>query len=159
MKRRLVFLIIAPLILWAAGLSQAALASTAAPMLPASGFNLDDYRGKVVYLDFWASWCGPCRASFPYMNTLVSRYGNDLAVVTINLDEDADSARSFIDQFKPSFPVFHDPSGHVAQQFQVAGMPNSFLFDRRGQLLLKHIGFTKSTPEKLDSAIQRAIQP
>lgn len=121
-------------------------------------FDLANYEGKVVYLDFWASWCGPCRASFPFMNRLVSEYGDDLAVVTINLDEDADSARAFIEEFQPAFPVFYDPDGILATQYKVAGMPNSFLFDRHGQLLLKHIGFTKRTPDELDSQIKNAIR-
>ncbi|WP_374961666.1 TlpA family protein disulfide reductase [Spongiibacter tropicus] len=143
---------LAPLLMLTASISHAA-------DFQSGSFDLANYRGKVVYLDFWASWCGPCRASFPFMNRLVSEYGDDLAVVTINLDEDADSAREFIEEFQPTFPVFHDPDGIFAKQYKVAGMPNSYLFDRRGQLLLKHIGFTKSTPDELDGKIRSAIQP
>ncbi|WP_286695455.1 TlpA family protein disulfide reductase [Spongiibacter sp. UBA1325] len=134
------------------------LASEASANFSRGNFDLANYEGKVVYLDFWASWCGPCRASFPFMNRLVSEYGDDLAVVTINLDEDADSAKEFIEEFQPTFPVFYDPDGIFAKQYKVAGMPNSFLFDRRGQLLLKHIGFTKRTPDELDSQIKNAIR-
>tara|TARA_R110001592_G_scaffold112966_2_gene311624 strand:- start:5570 stop:6046 length:477 start_codon:yes stop_codon:yes gene_type:complete len=120
-------------------------------------FNLQDYQGKVVYLDFWASWCGPCRASFPFMNDLLAEYGDDLAVVTINLDEDRDNADEFIADFKPNFPVFFDSKGSVASQYGVSGMPNSFLFDRNGELILKHMGFTKKDPEFLRAKISAAI--
>lgn len=120
-------------------------------------FNLQDYRGKVVYLDFWASWCGPCRASFPFMNDLLDEYGDDLAIVTINLDEDRDNADEFIAEFKPNFPIFFDSRGIVASQYGVSGMPNSFLFDRNGELILKHMGFTKKDPELLSAKISVAI--
>jgi thiol-disulfide isomerase/thioredoxin len=120
-------------------------------------FDLSAYRGKVVYLDFWASWCGPCRASFPFMNDLVARYGDKLAVVTVNLDEDRDSADEFIDEFHPLFPVFFDPKGKQASKYGVSGMPNSFLFDRDGKLILKHMGFTKKDPATLEQKITAAL--
>ncbi|CAA0082331.1 Thiol-disulfide oxidoreductase ResA [Zhongshania aliphaticivorans] len=120
-------------------------------------FNLKEFRGKLVYLDFWASWCGPCRASFPFMNALVSKYGDSLQVVTVNLDEDRDDANAFIAEFPPNFPVFYDPDGNLALKYRVAAMPNSFLFDRNGNLIFTHLGFTKNSPIELEVEIAKAL--
>ena len=152
--RTLSVIVVGQLMLLAASFSQASEASVS---FARGNFDLANYTGKVVYLDFWASWCGPCRASFPFMNDLVETYGDDLAVVTINVDEDAASALAFMAEFAPNFSVFHDPAGTLAKRYQVSGMPNSFVFDREGKLLLKHIGFTKSTAAELGEELRQAL--
>ncbi|QSX28499.1 TlpA family protein disulfide reductase [Shewanella cyperi] len=102
---------------------------------------LTQYSGKVVYLDFWASWCGPCRKSFPWMNDLSRRHGDDLVVLAVNLDPDPADAEAFIQEFKPRFTIGYDPEGKLARRFDLLGMPSSFLFDRQGQLVSTHVGF------------------
>lgn len=104
--------------------------------------KLSDYRGKVVYLDFWASWCDPCRRSFPWMNQLQSRYGSDgFAVVAVNLDESQQEAIKFLQQIPASFDIAYDPSGKTAEAYGLKAMPSSFLIDRNGHLVHSSLGY------------------
>ena len=119
---------------------------------------LSDLKGQVVYVDFWASWCKPCRKSFPWMNTLQKRLAHKgLKIIAINVDKD----RALVDQFLKSYPadftVAYDPEGQLASKFKVKGMPSSFIFDRNGNLTTSHIGFRKKDIEKLESFIETAL--
>jgi len=108
----------------------------------ASPLDLTSLRGQVVYLDFWASWCGPCRQSFPWMQTMTKAYeGQGLAIVAVNLDRDRVDADKFLDQFKPTFDVRFDPKGESAEFYKIRGMPASVLIDRHGTPRYIHIGF------------------
>jgi len=111
--------------------------------------DLKRYHGKVVYLDFWASWCKPCRKSFPWMNQLLTRYPADrFTVITVNLDAESESMHAFLQKVPAQFDIFHDPSGGIAEQFQLEGMPTSYLIDRDGKLVGKHVGFREKDVEK-----------
>ncbi len=104
--------------------------------------SLKKYRGKVVYLDFWASWCGPCRQSLPLLNELrteLKRKGFE--VIAVNLDEDTEDAKTFLEQFPVVYPVLLDPAGDVPQKYELPGMPTSFLIDKRGRIQKIHVGF------------------
>jgi cytochrome c biogenesis protein CcmG/thiol:disulfide interchange protein DsbE len=104
--------------------------------------DLDGLRGRVVYLDFWASWCGPCRQSFPWMQTMKSTYENrGLTVVAVNLDMDRAAADRFLTRFHPTFDVRFDPSGDLAEAYKIRGMPSSVLIDRHGVARFTHVGF------------------
>jgi thiol-disulfide isomerase/thioredoxin len=104
--------------------------------------DLARYLGQVVYLDFWASWCAPCRQSFPWMQALKDAYQRQgLTVVAINLDHDRADAEQFLQRFHPDFAVQFDPQGAFAERFKVAGMPTSVIIDRHGVLRFTHIGF------------------
>jgi cytochrome c biogenesis protein CcmG, thiol:disulfide interchange protein DsbE len=104
--------------------------------------DLDEFRGRVVYLDFWASWCGPCRQSFPWMQTMKRTYENQgLTVVAVNLDTDRAAADRFLVQFHPTFDVRFDPGGELAEVYKVQGMPSSVLIDRHGVARFMHVGF------------------
>ncbi|MCU7974044.1 TlpA family protein disulfide reductase [Shewanella sp. SW36] len=121
----------------------------AAPSLDYQVFNaqgqavsLSEFKGKVVYVDFWASWCGPCRKSFPWMNEIQKKYQDQgLAVVAINLDTDNELAQEFLKQVPANFSVRFNPEGDVARSFDLLGMPSSFMFNRQGQLVQHHVGF------------------
>lgn len=113
----------------------------AAAEAPAT-IDLAAYRGKVVYLDFWASWCGPCKLSFPYMRGLRARYPNrDLEIVTVNLDRNPALAATFLGQVGGGLPVVYDREGALARRFLVKDMPTSVLIDRRGNIRFTHRGF------------------
>lgn len=133
--------------------------STSAAQLQARDtvFNLEDYQGKVVYVDFWASWCTPCRASFPFMNDIQRQFGDDLVVAAINLDEDREAAESFLSEFDVIFDIHYDPSAKLAQDYGLKGMPTSYLFGRNGEPLGSHVGFRKKDEKKLRAAIAAAI--
>lgn len=106
--------------------------------------ELVKHKGKVVYVDFWASWCGPCRKSFPWMNEIQKKYAQQgFTVVSVNLDSDKANALEFLEELPASFPVVYDPEGKIARQFKVKGMPSSYVFDRQGKLVLSHVGFFK----------------
>lgn len=101
-----------------------------------------DYRGKVVLLDFWASWCGPCRQSFPWMNDMQSRYReHGLVVLAVNLDQDRQDADLFLKDVPADFAIAYDPSGGSAEKMEVMGMPMSYLIDRDGRIRHRLIGF------------------
>jgi thiol-disulfide isomerase/thioredoxin len=108
----------------------------------ASPIDLREFRGQVLYLDFWASWCAPCQQSFPWMQAMEDAYQTKgLTVVAVNLDRDRKDAQRFLEKFHPSFDVRFDPQGNLAEQFKVQGMPTSLIIDRQGVVRFTHIGF------------------
>jgi cytochrome c biogenesis protein CcmG/thiol:disulfide interchange protein DsbE len=112
--------------------------AAAAPRWPA----LEAYAGKVVLLDFWASWCSPCLQSFPWMNELQQKHGGEgLVVLAVNLDQDRKLAEAFLGKTPAKFKIEYDPNGAVARQFGVQAMPTSFLIDRTGKVRVRHAGF------------------
>ena len=122
------------------------------PVHAASSLDLTNSRGRVVYLDFWASWCGPCRQSFPWMETMKSTYGGQgFEIVAVNLDRDRADADKFLKQFHPTFDVRFDPKGELAELYKVQGMPSSVLIDRHGVTRFTHVGF-----RPVDGAIYEA---
>src|ERR1700677_3167766 len=118
----------------------------------ASSLDLTNLGGRVVYLDFWASWCGPCRQSFPWMEILKSTYGaQGLEIITVNLDRDRADADKFLKQFHPTFDVRFDPKGELAELYKVQGMPSGVLIDGHGVTRFTHVGF-----RPVDGAIYEA---
>jgi cytochrome c biogenesis protein CcmG/thiol:disulfide interchange protein DsbE len=109
---------------------------------PAQIVDLDALRGRVVYLDFWASWCAPCRQSFPWMEEMRKAHQADgLTVIAVNVDHDRADADRFLKQLHPGFDVRFDPEGTLAQRFKVSGMPASLIIDRHGAVRFTHVGF------------------
>jgi cytochrome c biogenesis protein CcmG/thiol:disulfide interchange protein DsbE len=120
--------------------------------------QLASLKGQVVYLDFWASWCTPCRASFPWMNEMQQRYAKQgLKIVAVNLDSEKDKAREFISATHPNFTIAFDPEGKVAEQYEVMGMPSSYLIDREGKLHSSHIGFRAKDRAPLEQDIVKLL--
>src|ERR1700722_15548182 len=116
--------------------------SVFAPLHAASPLDLTSLRGHVVYLDFWASWCGPCKQSFPWMETMKTTYeAQGLEITTVNLDTDRADADKFLKQFHPTFDVRFDPKGELAELYKLQGMPSSVLIDRHGVTRFTHLGF------------------
>jgi len=108
----------------------------------AAGLNLDAYKGKVVYLDFWASWCNPCRQSFPWMNDLQQTYGQQgLVVIGVNVDHDRQPADEFLQRYGAEFKILYDPDGRIASAYNFRDMPTSFLIGRDGTVHYVHRGF------------------
>ena len=108
----------------------------------AAGLNLAAYKGKVVYLDFWASWCNPCRQSFPWMNDLQQTYGpQGLVVIAVNVDHERDAAQQFLQRYGAQFKIVYDPDGHIASTYNFRDMPTSYLIGRDGTVHYVHAGF------------------
>jgi thiol-disulfide isomerase/thioredoxin len=120
--------------------------------------NLDALKGKVVYIDFWASWCGPCRQSFPWMKDMQARYGKDgLAIIAINVDQEKAKADAFLSEFQPDFKVLFDGSGTLATQFKVETMPSSFMLDRNGKPRFRHLGFHEGQRDTYEQEITQLL--
>ena len=121
--------------------------------------SLTQLRGKVVYLDFWASWCGPCRQSFPWMNEMLSKYqAQGLEIVAVNLDTSRADADTFLEKNPAAFSVVFDPTATLPPQYGVKGMPTSYLIDASGEIILQHSGFNASHRESLEASIQQALE-
>jgi thiol-disulfide isomerase/thioredoxin len=120
--------------------------------------KLSDYKGKTVYLDFWASWCGPCKQSFPWMNEMQSRYGaQGLRVVGINVDQKTDDAKAFLKDTPAVFDVAFDSAGKTPRLFAIKGMPTSVLIGPDGKVLSVHSGFKDEQRAALERQIKLAL--
>ena len=140
------------LILFGFGSQQSHAADNAAPL------DLSNYQGKIVWLDFWASWCVPCRRSFPWLNKVLAQYEDDgFVVVGVNLDKDAELVREFLMETPADFPIIYDPEGKLARQFGVIGMPSSFIIGRDGQIVTDHVGFKRHLIAEYETSIREAL--
>lgn len=108
--------------------------------------RLADFKGRVVLLDFWASWCLPCRVSFPAVDALHKELGpRGFAAVAINVDEQRKNADSFLGARPHTMPVVFDPKGRAAEAYALAAMPSALVLDRSGQVRFRHMGYTEKT--------------
>ena len=122
------------------------------------GFDLARYKGKAVYLDFWASWCGPCKFSFPFMTRLQSAYRDKgLVVVAVNVDHERARADLFLRQQNNTLLVVFDPKGEIATHFKVKDMPTSVMIDRTGRVRYVHEGFVQSKTPLYEQHIKELL--
>lgn len=135
-------------------LSLTAFAAHAAEPLPPA---LSPYAGKVVYLDFWASWCGPCAESFPWLNQMQAKYGKDLTIVGVNVDAESRAADAFLKKHPATFAILRDPAGALPERFRIEGMPSSVILDARGRVLHQHSGFRAGDTQSYEAAIRAAL--
>ena len=134
---------------------EAAPAFTAA-RLDAAGqpLGLASLRGQVVYVDFWASWCVPCRLSMPALDALYAKnQSRGFVVVGINKDVAAADAQRFLERVRVSFPLVADGDDAIARSFRVKAMPSGYLIDRRGTVRYVHRGFTAETGAALEKQV------
>ncbi len=125
---------------------------------PAGPLDLAAYKGKVVYLDFWASWCNPCRQSFPWMNDIQQTYGKDgLVVIAVNVDHDHGLAEGFLQDNSATFKVVFDPDGAIAGKYDIKDMPTSILIGRDGKVHDVHDGFYLNKEDEYRAHIQQLL--
>jgi len=123
-----------------------------------SDYGLERYNGRVVIVDFWASWCKPCRQSMPWLDELSTRYaGHGLVVVGINVDAERADAEKFLRDVPVTFEVFFDPAGSLAQRFKVPGMPATYIFDREGVLAESHLGFKQAQRSTFEARVRELL--
>ena len=121
--------------------------------------QLTNYLGKVVYLDFWASWCAPCRVSFPEIIQLKADLSNKpFEVIAINVDENSEDARRFLRRYKVPYPILWDENGEWASQYKLPGMPTAFVIDRQGVIQMRHSGFRPGDMKKIRSKIDHLLE-
>lgn len=121
--------------------------------------SLAQLKGKVVYLDFWASWCKPCALSLPALDGFRKEFpSKDFAVLAVNVDHDPALAKAFLSRRPVGYPSLFDPKGELPVRFGVETMPTSFLIDREGVIRQVHRGFRKEDVAELRSAIQELIR-
>jgi thiol-disulfide isomerase/thioredoxin len=132
------------------------------PRLQDSGaVTLSDHRAKIVYLDFWASWCPPCLVSMPVMNEMRNRLqaeGVPFEVIAVNVDTDPADGVDFLLDKPVDFIVLSDPDGVTPAAYAVRGMPTSYLISTDGIIALKHEGFKRSDAEMIESEILRLAE-
>ena len=120
--------------------------------------DLGQYEGKVVVVDFWASWCVPCRRSFPWLNEMHDKYRDDgLAIIGVNLDASRAEAEDFLERYPPRFAIYYDDTKALAEAFDVIGMPTSYVLGRDGQQIARHIGFKVKKQAEYEAVIVEAL--
>ena len=110
--------------------------------------HLSDYQGKVVVLNFWATWCGPCKDEMPFFQEIYEKYASEIAVLAVNNQETVDKVSPFVEELGLTYEILMDNDGSVATQYQVIGFPTTYFIDPNGIIKFLHVGVL--TEEQLD---------
>lgn len=130
-----------------------------APLWNGGALRAGHYVGKVVYLDFWATWCAPCRESFPALQALEKKYDKQgFAVIAVNVAESRADIEGFLQWSKVEFLVLRDESGALATRYGLKTMPMSFLIDRQGKVAYVHHGFRRDDVPMLEDKIKALLK-
>ena len=123
-------------------------------------FILPKQKPQLQILEFWASWCAPCREAMPHMDRLYRQYRNKgLSVIAVNVDENPNDALSIIAQMRPQFSVAWDPYGEVQHAFGVSTLPTTVILDKTGQPLMRLSGFTPENQKLIHHQIEMYLNP
>ncbi|MGB1220652.1 MAG: TlpA disulfide reductase family protein [Alcanivoracaceae bacterium] len=128
------------------------------PSLSGSNIKLSENRGDVVMVNFWASWCGPCRQEMPLLDELYSEYKDyGFVLLGVNVDEDSEKAKDLLEQVKVSFPVLLDPQGKVSALYDIDAMPSTVLIDRDGNQRYLHRGFKPGYEARYEEQVKALV--
>jgi thiol-disulfide isomerase/thioredoxin len=137
---------------------QVVCASYSAVAESATQFELKKYEGQVVVLDFWASWCAPCRRSFPWLNAMHAKYSSQgLVIIGVNVDNDPAAAATFLEEFPAEFQIYYDTDAVLARQYDIQGMPSSVVIGRDGEIADTHIGFKVKRQNEYEAILVAAL--
>lgn len=151
--------LVIPVFLVMTAIGTSLVASSVMASNPTSQSALQNYAGQWLYIDFWASWCAPCQASFPFMNKLQRKFqSQNFSIVAINVDEDPAQAQRFLQHTPANFPIVFDPKGTLPAKFQVKAMPTSFLIDPNGNIVWQHQGFLPKDAFQIEQLIQQKLR-
>lgn len=121
--------------------------------------SVEGFRGQVIYLDVWATWCPPCQKSMPWMTSVQQRLGNrGFKVIAISIDQKVEKLEAFLEQHKPGILIGHDPAADLAKTLAVKAMPTAFLIDRKGRLRSIHLGFRPAEAQELEAEIEALLK-
>jgi peroxiredoxin len=130
------------------------------PKHPTGELTLSDYRGKVVLINFWASWCAPCRREMPLLESLYRTYGDKgFTLIGVNTDEDRAAANSVLEKTTLSFPIVFDTSLQVSSVYGVEAMPTTLLLNTKGEVVFVNRGFKSGDDEKYKAQIESLLAP
>ena len=134
-------------------------ALTAAATDTADALNLARFRGKVVLVDFWASWCEPCRHSFPWLNAMQAKYGErGLVIIGVTVDRDRADADRFLRDVPAEFQIVYDPAGTLAARYDLPGMPVSYVIGPQGDVVGRHLGFRNALRAEREAELQKLLE-
>lgn len=129
------------------------------PTKAGTPIQLSQYKGKVVMLNFWASWCGPCRKEMPLMDQIYKKYtAAGFVLLGVNVDTDSTDAQKFLTQVPVSFPIAYDRENKVAKMYDVASMPSTVFIDRKGRVRQLHRGYNDGDENAYLSEIRSLIR-
>ena len=121
--------------------------------------RLEDFRGQVVMLNFWASWCGPCRQEMPLMDEIYEQYKDlGFTVLAVNVDENREEAHRFLDSVPVSYPILYDPESRVSEQYNVQAMPTTVMIDRNGNARFLHYGYKPGYEDDYEQQIRQLVR-
>jgi len=145
-------------------LVKADLIDQAVPFCPAKmngttqNIDFNSYKGKVVLIDFWATWCPPCKQSMPFLNALRNELlTQGFEIIAINVDEDKQQALRFLQSYPVDYQVVYDETGECPQRFEVEAMPSSYFVDRKGQIRSIHLGYRSSDQQYIREKITKLL--
>ncbi|KAF7764722.1 hypothetical protein PCIT_b0774 [Pseudoalteromonas citrea] len=119
---------------------------------------LQQHRGQIVYVDFWASWCAPCKHAFIWMNTLDKKFDGKVQVVAVNMDADKTDALAFLNANPADFPVIYNPSMSIGRAHKLKGMPSSIIYDKQGNKVAQFAGFNEEKMLRYEAILAELIK-
>lgn len=155
-----------PLIALCLALNMAApvLAAETAPVFSGTDLNsgrqvsLEEHRGKVVFVDFWASWCPPCLVSLPAFDQMYREINDPgFEIIAVNVDEDTADGVSFLEQHPVSYPVLSDPEGKIGIPWNIRSLPRSFLLNQEGEIVQVYKRFKIGDEEQIKRAVKELL--
>ena len=121
--------------------------------------SLTQYRGQVVMINFWASWCGPCRQEMPLLESIYKKYNKlGFTLLGVNVEPDSKAADDWLQATPVSFPILYDKESKVSKLYEVAGMPSTVIIDRRGKLRMLHRGYKPGDENEYLDSIRSLIR-
>lgn len=121
--------------------------------------RLNELAGQVVLVNFWASWCGPCRKELPKLEMLHQKYSElGVTILGINIDEDPKLSKKILNDITVNFPVLFDPENQISELYKVESMPSTFIIDKKGYYRFKHNGYLPGYEDKYEQQIKQLMR-